>query len=600
MRFNIHYRTMLLPAMVLGGILTTLLIGCTSTNSSPAAATNAPTATPIKHVVVIFQENVSFDHYFGTYPHATNPLGEPAFTASAVTPTSINTLATPLDVTNHFAALSTIDLINNNPTKNNVANGTNAINPFRLDRTQGATADQNHNYDAEQKSFDVGAMDLFPSTVGTPDTAAPQGLTPPLNTAGVVMGYYDGNTVTAMWNYAQNFAMNDNSYNTTFGPSAPGAINLISGQTNGVIATNGSSTINLSGELSSDGNGGITLTGDSQPLGDACSSRDAVTLGGKNIGDMLNAANVSWGFFQGGFDLTLKNPNGSTGCGRTSVSSVTGQTKVDYIPHHQPFQYYTSTQNLTHARPSAVKAIGQTYQADGKTLDPANHQYDIHDFFDAVSAGNYPAVNFLKAPGYQDGHAGYSSPLDEQTFITQVMNFLQAQPDWANTVVIIAYDDSDGWYDHQASPIVNPSSLTATLANFISNGVTFTGLADWLNGAGVCNSGIQQGSAAPNSTLVGATGTANIQGRCGYGPRLPLLVISPYAKVNYVDHTLTDQTSILRFIEDNWLSGARIKGSFDSLAGPITNMLNFTTGGNTPSLYLDPASGQPKACPNCN
>ena len=598
MGFNIHNR--ISPFLTLWGILTFLLSGCSSTGGTNfSAATIEETKTPIKHVVVIFQENVSFDHYFATYPHAMNPPGEPAFTASVLTPSSINTLASPLDVRNNFGRLTTVDLINNNPTKNNLANGTNAINPFRLDRAQAATADQNHNYDAEQKSFHAGAMDLFPSTVGIPDSVAPQGLTAPLNTAGVVMGYYDGNTVTALWNYAQNFAMNDNSFNTTFGPSAPGAINLISGQTNGVIATNGSGKISLSGELSSDGNGGMTLTGDAQPLGDVCSSRDAVTMGGKNIGDLLNSANVSWGFFQGGFDLTVTNPNGTTGCRRTSVSSVTGQTKADYIPHHQPFQYYTSTANLTHARPSAVKSIGQTYQSDGKTLDPANHQYDIHDFFDAVSSGNFPAVNFLKAPGYQDGHAGYSSPLDEQTFISQVMNFLQPQPDWVNTLVIIEYDDSDGWYDHQASPIVNPSSLTAASANFISNGVGFTGLGDWLNGAGNCNSGTQQGSATSISTLAGATGKANIQGRCGYGPRLPLLVISPYAKVNYVDHTLTDQTSILRFIEDNWLSGARIKGSFDSLAGPITNMLNFTTGGNTPSLYLDPDSGQPKSCPNC-
>ena len=599
MRFNIHYR--ITPLLAFWAILTSLLGGCSSNGGSfLSTAKIEPTVTPIKHVVVIFQENVSFDHYFGTYPHAINPPGEPVFTASVLTPTSINTLATPLDVTNNFRTLTGVDLINNNPTKNNKANGTNAINPFRLDRTQAATADQDHNYDAEQKSFNAGAMDLFPSTVGIKNTAAPQGLTPPLNTPGVVMGYYDGNTVTALWNYAQNFAMNDNSYNTTFGPSSPGAINLISGQTNGVIASNGSAKISLSGELSSDANGGIVLTGDAQPLGDVCSTRAAVTLGGKNIGDLLNTANVSWGFFQGGFDLTVTNPNGTTGCHRSSVSRVTGQTKVDYIPHHQPFQYYTSTANLTHARPSAVKTIGQTYQADGKTPDPANHQYDIHDFFDAVSAGHYPAVNFLKAPGYQDGHAGYSSPLDEQTFITQIINFLQVQPDWANTVVIIAYDDSDGWYDHQASPIVNPSRLTATLANFTSNGVNFTGLGDWLNRPGACISGTQQGTNTPTSALAGPTGTANVQGRCGYGPRLPLLVISPYAKVNYVDHTLTDQTSILRFIEDNWLSGVRISGSFDSIAGPINNMLNFTTGGNSPRLYLDPASGQPKPCPNCN
>ncbi len=59
---------------------------------------------------------------------------------------------------------------------------------------------------------------------------------------------------------------------------------------------------------------------------------------------------MSWGFFEGGFDLSITNPNGSTGCSRSHTSTVTGTKKVDYIPHHQPFQYYVSTQNLdTHA-----------------------------------------------------------------------------------------------------------------------------------------------------------------------------------------------------------------------------------------------------------
>jgi phospholipase C len=592
-------------------ISATLFGGCGFDNASTAANTTTPTvpkaATAIQHVVVIFQENVSFDHYFGTYPKAANPVGEPAFTAARGTP-AVNTLSTPLDVTKNFAALTGVNLLTNNPTRSNAVNGANAINPFRLDRTQGATSDQSHDYDTEQQAFNNGAMDLFPKSVGLGNTAAPESLTPPLNTAGLVMGYYDGNTVTALWNYAQKYAMNDNSFGTTFGPSTVGALVLIAGQTNGVIATNAAPApapapaggTNIDGELSSDGNGGITVTGDPQPLGDVCTSRDAVTVGGKNIGDLLNTAGVSWGFFQGGFDLTITNPNGTTGCQRTTTPSVTGTSKVDYIPHHQPFQYYASTRNLTHARPSAVSSIGNTYQADGKTIDPANHQYDIHDFFDAVSAGHYPAVSFLKAPGYQDGHAGYSDPLDEQVFITQVVNYLQQQPGWNSTMVIIAYDDSDGWYDHQMSPIVNPSMLKAgAAANVTSNGVTATGLGDFLNGAGVCNTGLQQGTSTPTTALAGINGQANAQGRCGYGPRLPFLVISPYAKANYVDHTLTDQSSILRFIEDNWLSGQRIAGSFDALAGKLTNMLNLSRAPSRSTLILDPSTGQPTACPNC-
>src|SRR6202790_4369345 len=73
------------------------------------------TKTPIKHLVVIFPENVSFDHYFGTYPNAQNNPGETSFHASSSTPKHINTLLTPLDVNNDFVPLTGLDLINKNP-----------------------------------------------------------------------------------------------------------------------------------------------------------------------------------------------------------------------------------------------------------------------------------------------------------------------------------------------------------------------------------------------------------------------------------------------------------------------------------------------------
>ena len=193
-------------------------------------------------------------------------------------------------------------------------------------------------------------MDSFPKYTGTPG--------PPPNgqpTSGLVMGYYDGNTVTAFWNYAQRFAMSDNSYGTNFGPSTPGAINLIAGQTNGVV-----DQVNASADIVSDGGGGYTLVSDADPVGDLCSTTTGalVALSGQNVGDMLNAAGVSWGFFEGGFDLSVKNANGTTGCARSTTSTVTMSAKADYIPHHQPFQYYTSTANLKHTRPTSPSTVG--------------------------------------------------------------------------------------------------------------------------------------------------------------------------------------------------------------------------------------------------
>jgi phospholipase C len=145
----------------------------------------------------------------------------------------------------------------------------------------------------------------------------------------------------------------------------------------------------------------------------------------------------------------------------------------------------------------------------------------------------------------------------------QVINALQKSPEWADTAVVILYDDSDGWYDHQMPPVVNSS---------------FSNAVDTLNGPGVCDTsnGFQQGKPAIATMLNGNFGTP-VWGRCGYGTRMPLLVISPFARRNHVDHTLTDQSSVLRFIEDNWLDGQRIQpgGSFDTIAGTLEHMFDF-------------------------
>src|SRR5262249_6289409 len=140
------------------------------------------------------------------------------------------------------------NLLTNNPNANASApaapnnsrtNGADAANPFRLSPSQASTADQGHNDQPEQAAYNNGHMDGFPAWTGTAGTAStgPLPVQPPFNTKGLVMGYFDGNTVTALWNYAQHYAMSDNSYSTQFGPSSPGAINLISGQTNGFSNT---------------------------------------------------------------------------------------------------------------------------------------------------------------------------------------------------------------------------------------------------------------------------------------------------------------------------------------------------------------------------
>ncbi len=475
------------------------------------------TSTPIKHVVVIFNENVSFDHYFATYPNAANTDGT-AFTAAHGTPRANTLQAAGLLTTNPNLAL-----------------------PQRLSSSQAVTCDQNHGYTAEQKAANGGLNNLYVQNTDV-ETCGGSLFTQP----GLVMDYYDGNTVTALWNYAQHYAMSDNSYSTTFGPSTPGAVNLVSGQTHGIraVTPTGTPTSDSYVVASPDANGVGTVVNDPDPYYDDCSNNNGTTshnlavAQGRNVGDLLNAKGVTWGWFQGGFRPTSAYAGAGTKavCKATSTN-VGGGVVTDYSPHHNPFSYYASTANPHHLAPTSVATIGHT--------DQANHNYDMSDFDAALAADNLPAVSFLKAPAYQDGHAAYSDPIDEQHFLVKEINALQKSPEWSSTAVVIAYDDSDGWYDHQSAVITNGSN-------------------DPAKDAAICTAA---------ATTVGVAG--GYQDRCGPGTRQPLLVISPYARTNYVDHTQTDQSSILSFIEANWGTGQIGDYSADSRAGSLAGLFNF-------------------------
>jgi phospholipase C len=498
------------------------------------------TETPIEHLVVIFDENISFDHYFGTYPVAANTDGSP-FHAKPGTPAA-NGL-TPA-------------LLTNNP---NIDNGVQ-YNPQRLGPAQALTCDQDHDYTAEQLAFNNGNMDKFVQFTNNSSCSPPNYSAP-----GLVMDYYDGNTVTALWNYAQNFAMSDNNYNTNFGPSTPGALNVISGYDGGSYAVNPVTGVTVTtpipgtvSALNSDGLG--TIYGDLDPYYDDCSNgshanttRPVGISTGQNIGDLLNARHITWGWFQGGFAPTGTNAGGYALC-RSSHMNIGGATITDYSPHHEPFQYYKSTANPKHLPPSSEAAIGRT--------DQANHQYDLSSFYETLKDGNMPAVSYLKAAEYQDGHAGYSDPLDEQTFLVNTINQIEKSKFWKSTAIVVTYDDSDGWYDHQVSKIVNGSNTSADAA--------------------ICT---------PARMTLGS-----FPDRCGYGPRLPLLVISPWTQDNYVSHKLIDQSSVVKFIEDNWLDGKRIgNGSFDVIAGSLDGhggVLNFRTRPHFRPVILDPSTGE--------
>jgi phospholipase C len=202
-----------------------------------------------------------------------------------------------------------------------------------------------------------------------------------------------------------------------------------------------------------------------------------------------------------------------------------------------------------------LQTIGRDTQAFANGVpqfNTPNHQYDMSDFDQLLAAitarrlpaSALPAVSFLKAPGYQDAHAAYSDPRDEQRFVVSEINALEKSPDWSSTAVILAYDDSDGWYDHQVSP---PANQSLSPADNLTN-TTLTGPT-----SGQCGPGPQ--TAAP---------LGGEQGRCGFGPRQPLIVISPFAGRIVVDHHVSNLASIINLVEYNWHLPA-IAGSYDQL-----------------------------------
>jgi len=524
-------------------ILTSLLTAIALTATVPMSGWARPdndnkadqtdTKTPIKHVVVLFQENISFDHYFGTYPYAANPAGEPEFHPDPLTPRANNLLSG--------------GLLDNNP---------NTTQPFRLDRGCPLTTDQNHDYTPEQKAFDHGLMDAFPANTGTPGTSCLDGSTPTAAAGtGIVMGYYDGNSVTALWNWAQHYAMSDNFYGTMFGPSTVGVLNLVGGSTTHFTAK---STSSLAGTMAGGSTTG-TLIGDIDAGYDDCGS--ATTNGtttDPNIGILLSGKSITWGWFQGGFTPTTPwNPavaGSRAACASTSSDSSTGLSNVtDYVSHHNGFAYNINTANQHHLAPTPGATLGGT--------DPtANHQYDLSLFVDAITDGNLPAVSFVKAKKIQNGHPGNSTPLDEQTWLVTAVDAIQNSKYWDDTVIFITYDDSDGWYDHQMDAVVNQSNSATD---------------DYLSAPGAC----------------GTTPTGGAPGRCGYGPRLPFLVISKYARSNYIDHRMTDQSSIIRFIEDNWGLGRLGGDSTDFKAGSLLGILDFEH--PAAKVTLEPSTGEP-------
>jgi len=399
------------------------------------------TQSPIKHVVIIYQENRSFDSYFGTYPHA---LDDPGY---------VPLLGTP--------AVDGIPAGSYNPDQNG-----NKIYPWVMAAGQD-TKDPDHGYNDMIASYDRGLMDKFYIESQNHNGGGK-----------FAMGHHDWRSIPAYWAYAQHFTIADNWFQPIFGPSTPG--NLFLGAARSGTAPNG-----LSVDVPPlDGPQGGDL---SWWQADKAAGRLIPNFTYENMGDNMAAHGVSWAWYQGGY----------------------GDDDDTYASHHNPFQYF------------------QNYE-DGKYKDNLK---DYSMFAEDIAAGTLPSVSLIKAGYPQDEHPVNSTCQAGMDFAVDNVNLIMQSPYWKDTLIIITYDDTGGFWDHVPPPQVTP-------------------------------------------------GPDGLQGE---GPRLPVMMISPYVKENYVSHVQYDTTSILKFIEWNW--GIPALNNRDAAAANLTDVFDFNHPDFTPYIF---------------
>ena len=435
--------------------------------------------SPIKHTIIVYQENISFDHYFGTYGRGAN--GMPAGTKL---------------------------------THTNGATTYGPYSPSKLNgQTQAYTCDVDHGYTDMIQMANHGRMDMYlqygnNKTVPNPSTSTscPSFEANPIGQA-LALGYYEGSPgdpsspLQNYWSLAHRYTLADNFFQGVYGPSTPGAQWL-------VAATN--NTVH-----------------DPNPIGDVCNDY-APSISPQNIpnlGAEASAKGVSWAWFQGGF-------------GKCVGSATNG-----YSAHHDPFQYFASTADLSHQWAWDPKL--NYAQAD-------RHQRDLDLFYAALSGSpvngrvpDLPAISWVKAPSASDAHPGYSSPVADDQFVGELAKRLKASRYWKDSALMVAFDESGGWWDHAAPPDLGGRFAT------------------WVNGQ-------------PNLTGCQYPGDGLPCGEAGLGPRMPMLVISRFAKRGYVDHNLLNTASLAKWVEWNHhLPPLGVWGDRDVKAGSLLGAFRF-------------------------
>jgi acid phosphatase len=412
----------------------------------------------IKHVVVIYLENHSFDNLYGQFEGADGING-----ASSGNIIQVDATGMP------FSFLPAIPASSAFPT--NLPNALFNIDQFVPNDQE--TPDVLHRYYQEQLQIDGGKMDKFALYNSS---------------AGLSQGYYK-TSLLPLLGIAKKYTLCDNFFHSAFGGSFLNHIWLIAAAS--PVFPNAPATsiakLDAAGNLISDGavtpDGYVVNTSFSVNAPHPATAAAATLVPNQTIptiGDRLNDKHVSWAWYSGGWD-----------------NALAGNPDATFQFHHQPFIYFAN-------------------YADG-TQAKKDHLKDETEFINAAKNGTLPAVSFVKPLGINNEHPGYSDVQHGENHTVELVNDILNGPNGNDVVIFITYDENGGFWDHVAPPVIDKK---------------------W-----------------------------------GPGTRVPTIIISPYAKKGFVDHTQYETLGILSFIEKKW--GLNPLGARDANANPFENAFDY-------------------------
>ena len=491
----------------------------------------------VKYVFVLFQENRSFDFHLGTFPGADGLFSKPASQTPGFVQPIVNVDGSAATIS-PFLITATVKDVNGKAVP---------LYPADTDSTDHSHAGMDNDLDVDaagvthndRYALDEEGLTTLNGKIVSTSTKLPPAAPPTLlqkQRAELVMSHIDCDTVPFLWQFADRFTLFDNFHQSTIGPSTPNAIAIIAGQSGetqwALHPEQGSNNVSSPTVALS---GGVPIVGDAGPfagsnfdfstvkppygLNDESPAKPALnqtyaslplSFMGKNIQttisfdqnpalDLLDVQNdieeiasrgvkpVNWGWYQQGYD-------------REPTDSATSPKGSNYIVHHEGPQYFGYV---------------------GDNTQEQRYLHGLNDFFTDVSARALPADGgvFYVRGGYgnndgltpldqnpavqknfvgNDDHPGYSDAQISEALLADEVNAIAASPYWNDSAIIITYDETDGLYDHGLSHVRSYDPEGAALAG---------------------------------------------------GPRIPTIVISPYAKAHAISHEYTEHSSVIKFID---------------------------------------------------